>query len=129
MTNTEADHQLPTLGRLARRTLATFVGAVENRAQLFTVEFQEENGRLIRTIILGLAAVFLGMMGLLLVTATIIFLLPEQYRLYAAIGFAVLYLGGATAAALTAKKLVTQAPFPESLNQLKKDSELLQAFK
>jgi uncharacterized membrane protein YqjE len=129
MTTAETERQLPTLGRLARRTLATFVGAVENRAELFTVEFEEENGRLLKMVILGMSAVFLGMMGLLLVTGTIIFLVPEPDRVYAAIGFSVLYLGGAVAAVLTVKGLVKKAPFTESLNQLKKDSELLDAFK
>jgi uncharacterized membrane protein YqjE len=129
MTNAETERQLPTLGRLARRTLATFVGAVENRAELFTVEFEEENDRLLKMVIIGMSAVFLGMMGLLLVTGTIIFLVPEPDRVYAAIGFSVLYLGGAVAAVLTVKSLVKKAPFTESLNQLKKDSELLDAFK
>jgi uncharacterized membrane protein YqjE len=65
---------------------------------LFTVEFEEENGRLLKMVIFGMSAVFLGMMGLLMVTGTIIFLVPEPYRLYAAIAFSVLYLGGAAAA-------------------------------
>jgi len=129
MTTAETERQLPTLGRLARRTLATFVGAVENRAELFTVEFEEENDRLLKMVIYAMSAVFLGMMGLLLVTGTIIFLVAEPYRVYAAIVFSVLYLGGAVAAVLTVKSLLKKAPFTESLNQLKKDSELLDAFK
>ena len=129
MTNTETDRQLPTLGRLARRTLATFVGAVENRAELFAVEFEEENDRLLKMVIFAISAVFLGMMGLLLVTGTVIFLVPEPDRVYAAIGFAVIYLGGAVAAVLSIRNLLKKAPFAESLGQLKKDSELLDAFK
>ena len=126
---TDTDYQIPTLGRLARRTLATAVGALENRAELFTVEFEEENDRLLKLVIFAISALFLAMMGLLLVTGTIIFLVAEPYRVYVAIGFAVLYLGGAVAAIVTIKNLLKRAPFGESLNQIKKDAELLSAFK
>jgi len=126
---TDTGYQIPTLGRLARRTLATAVGALENRAELFTVEFEEENDRLLKLVIFAMSALFLTMMGLLLVTGTIIFLVAEPYRVYVAIGFAVLYLGGAVAAIVTIKNLLKRAPFGESLNQIKKDAELLSAFK
>ena len=129
MTSTETDYQLPTLGRLARRTLGTIVGALENRAELFTVEFQEENDRLLTMVILAIGAVMLAMMGILLVTGTIIVLMPERYRVYAAAGFALLYLGGAVAALMTIKGLIKRPPFAESLKQIKKDSELLDTFK
>jgi uncharacterized membrane protein YqjE len=126
---TESDYQLPTLGRLARRTLATCIGAVENRAELFAVEFEEENDRLMRLVLFGIGGMFLGMMAILLVTGMIIFLVSPEYRVYAAVGFAALYTGGAVAAGLTVKKILKQAPFAESLNQIKKDAELLDAFK
>jgi uncharacterized membrane protein YqjE len=126
---TATDHQLPTLGRLAHRTLATCVGALENRAELFVVEFEEENDRLLKMVLCGVGALFLSMMTVLLLTGTIIFLVPEPYRVYAAGGFAALYLIGAVGAGLTIKKLIKKPPFAESLNQIKKDSELLDAFK
>jgi uncharacterized membrane protein YqjE len=126
---TETDHHLPTLGRLARRTVSTFIGAVENRAELFAVEFEEENDRLMRLVMFGIGGMFLAMMVVLLLTGTIIFLVPAEYRIWAAVGFAVLYAGGAAAAGIAVKKLLKQAPFSESLNQIKKDAELLDAFK
>jgi uncharacterized membrane protein YqjE len=129
MTSTDTEYQLPTLGRLARRTLGTVVGALQNRAELFTVEFEEENDRVLKMVVLGLTAVFLLEMAVLLLTGTIIFLVPEQYRVYAAGGFAALYLIGAVAAGLTIKKLVKKQPFSESLKQLKKDAELLDTIK
>ena len=128
-TTTDTDYQLPTLGRLARRTVATVAGALQNRAELFTVEFEEENDRLLKMVIFAMSGIFLAMMGLLLVTGTIIFLVPEQYRVYVAGGFAVLYLGGAVASVLTIKSLVKKTPFAESLKQIKKDAELLDSFK
>jgi len=46
-----ADEQIPTLGRLARRTTATFLGALQNRAELLAVEFEEENDRVLRLVV------------------------------------------------------------------------------
>jgi uncharacterized membrane protein YqjE len=126
---TETDQQLPTLGRLARRTVATVIGAAENRAELFAVEFEEEYDRLMKMVMFGIGGLFLAMMTVLLVTGTIIFLVPADYRIYAAAAFAALYLVGAVAAGLAVKKLIKQTPFSESLNQIKKDSEFLDAFK
>lgn len=126
---TTAEDQIPTLGRLARRTAATCLGALQNRAELFAVEFEEENDRLIKLVLFGVGAIFLAMMTLLLVTGMIIFLVPEDYRVYAALGFAVLYSGGTVAAGLAIKNLLKHAPFAESLDQIKKDAELLDAFK
>ncbi len=126
---TETDQSLPTLGRLAQRTLATFAGALRNRAELFTVEFEEENDRILKLVLIGAGGCFLGMMAVMLLTAIIIFLVPEAQRVWAALVFAVLYLAGAVAAVFTVKKLVKQTPFSESLNQIKKDAQLLDAFK
>jgi uncharacterized membrane protein YqjE len=127
MTSTEA--QLPTLGRLARRTFSTVLGALENRAELFALEFEEENNRLLKVVMLGVGGLFLAMMTVLLVTALIIFLVPEDYRRWAALGFAVLYGGGAAGCIFGLKALLKKTPFSESLNQIKKDSELLDALK
>ena len=124
-----AEEQIPTLGRLARRTAATCLGALQNRAELFAVEFEEENDRLLKLILFGVSAMFFAMMTILLVTGMIIFLVPEDYRVYAALGFAVLYLIGTVGTALVIKSLLKQAPFAESLNQIKKDADLLDAFK
>jgi len=124
-----AEEQIPTLGRLARRTAATCLGALENRAELFVVEFQEENDRLLKLVLCGVGALFLAMMTVLLVTGIIIFVVPENSRVYAALGFAVLYFLGAVASVLAIKGLLKHAPFAESLNQIKKDSELLDTFK
>lgn len=129
MTSTETDYQLPTLGRLARRTAATIMGALQNRAELFVCEFEEENDRLLKMLLFGVGALFFLGMGILLLTGTIIFLVPEQYRVYAAGGFTLLYLIGGAAAGLTVKKLVKKPPFAESMKQFKKDAELLDTFK
>jgi len=124
-----ADQQAPTLGRLARRTVATCLGAFQNRAELFAVEFEEENDRLLRLVIFGVTALFLGFMTLMLLTATIIFSFPQADRIYAALGFGVLYLAGTVGVVFTIKGLLKKVPFAESLNQIKKDAELLDALR
>jgi len=129
MTSTDTDYQLPTLGRLARRTAATIVGALQNRAELFVVEFEEENDRVLKMVMFGVGSLFFLGMAILLLTGTIIFLVPEQYRVYVAGGFSALYLIGGIAAAMTVKSLVKKTPFAESMKQFKKDAELLDTFK
>jgi uncharacterized membrane protein YqjE len=129
MTSTDTDYQLPTLGRLAHRTASTLVGALQNRAELFVVEFEEANDRVLKMVLFGVGALFFLGMGMLLLTGTIIFLVPEPYRVYAAGGFTLLYLGGGVAAVLTFKSLIKKATFTESLNQFKKEAEILDAFK
>jgi uncharacterized membrane protein YqjE len=123
------DEQIPTLGRLARRTATTCLGALQNRAELLAVEFEEENDRMLKLVLFGVGGLFLAMLTVLLITATIIFLVPESYRIYTALGFAGLYLAGTIGAVFRLKGLLKRTPFGESLNQLKKDTELLDAFK
>lgn len=124
-----AENDIPTLGRLARRTSATILGALQNRAELLAVEFEEENDRMLKLVLFGVSALFFAMLTILLITATIIFLVPEEYRVYATLGFAVLYLLGTVGAIFVLKGLLKRTPFSESLDQFKKDAELLDALK
>jgi uncharacterized membrane protein YqjE len=75
------------------------------------------------------AVVFFGVLGVLLLTGFIILLFQEQYRLWAAGGFAVLYLAGAGVALATLKKNLHRQPFDESVEQLKKDVQWLDSLK
>src|SRR5579871_204226 len=115
-----AEDQIPTLGRLARRTTATILGALQNRAELLAVEFEEENDRMLKLVLFGVSALFFAMLTILLITATIIFLVSEEYRVYAALGFAVLYLLVTIGAVLVLKGLLKRTPFADSLDQFKK---------
>jgi len=65
------------LGTLASRIGKTTLGALENRGELLAVEWQQEKARLTQLLILSIGLMFLGMLGALLLTATIIFLFPE----------------------------------------------------
>ena len=124
----ENDNDRPGLGTLGRRLAKTALGALENRGELLMVEWQQEKERLLELLICAFGLMFLGMMGLLLLSATIIFLFAEQYRLFVAGGFTVLYLGGAGFLFFSLKSLLKREPFEETLGQFKKDRALLDAF-
>ena len=113
------------LGTLASRIGRTTLGALTNRSELLAVEWQQEKTRLTQLLILSVGVVFLGMMGALLLTATIIYLFHEEYRLYVAAAFTILYLGGAGFVFFKLKALVNEEPFSETLKQLRKDRSLL----
>jgi uncharacterized membrane protein YqjE len=57
----------------ARKAFADGLEAVQNRVELFGVELREEKWRFVETVVLVLAAFFLAMMAILLLSATILF--------------------------------------------------------
>ena len=116
------------LGTLASRIGKTTLGALENRGELLAVEWQQEKARLTQLLILSIGLMFLGMLGALLLTATIIYLFHEEYRLYVAAGFTILYLGGAGFVFFKLRALTNEEPFSETLKQLRKDRSLLDVF-
>ena len=115
---------IPLLRKMAR----TGLGALQNRGELLLLELEEEKQRLIATAVWTGALLFLAFMGVMLLTATVIFLFPEAYRLWAAAGFAVLYLGGAAASFFIIKSLLKHVPFAESIEQVRKDGEWLESL-
>ena len=98
---------------------------LQNRADLLAVELQEEKYRLVEVLILVGIALALGMMALFVFTGVIIFAVPEAYRLWVACGLGVFYLLGIFALWSRIKKLLQNQPFPETIDQIKKDWECL----
>ena len=114
------------LGSL-RRFADTGLSALQNRLELFAIELREEKARFIELFFWASAALFLGMLAVISFTAAVLLLCPTGARPWVAIGFVVLYGGGALAAALSMrKKLAGRAPaFAETVAQLQKDRDLL----
>lgn len=110
------------LGRIGR----TGVGLLRNRAELLSVEWQEEKGRLIQLLIWSLALLFLAVMALVLITATVVILTPEEYRAWVLGGFSLLYLLAAVGGFIKLKSLVKKEPFSETVDQLRKDAVWLE---
>ncbi len=110
-----------TLGRLAR----TGAGALRLRAELFAVEWQEERVRMAEVMLLGLGVALLGLLGLMLLTAIIIFLFPPSWRLYVMGAFALLYWVAAAGVWVGVRSRLGRAPFEETIEQTRKDAECL----
>ena len=116
-------HATPGFFRLVRQFAATGLGMLQNRGELFAVEWQEERARIAELMWRVLGFAFLAMMGLLLLTATIILLFPPQWRIYVTAALALLYFLCALAVWFSVRSLLRQDPFAESIRQVKKDRE------
>ena len=102
----------------------TLLSAASNRLELFTVELQEEKCRVIELLILAAAAVICGLMSLLMVTTTVIYLLPARYRWIALVALCIVYLiGTAIAWSAVKKRLNGPKPFSVTVEELKRDRE------
>ena len=129
MIDLEANGHGPGIGRLVQRVTSTTVGALHNRLELLLIELQEEKGRLIEAVIVGFGLLFAVLLFLATLTATVVFLFPAEYRIYALAGFTVLYLAGLIAGVFTLKGLFKHKPFAESIRQVKKDAEWIESLK
>lgn len=116
---------------IARRLLRTGVSALGNRAELFSIELQEEKARLLEVLFWALMSVFLAVIGIVVLTGTIIFLFREEWRIYAAAAFGFLYLAGAVGALFSVKSMLKNGspPFSETIAQVKKDRACLESLK
>jgi uncharacterized membrane protein YqjE len=119
----------PGLMALLNRLARTGVEVLRNRGELIAIEIQEEKARWAEVLFLAGIMVFAGFLGLVLLTLIIIYLFPADLRLYAALGFVVVYFAAAIWAALALKSALQRAPFDESLRQLKKDRQWLESLK
>ena len=122
------EHHSPGLFDSARRLLDYALGAFYNRVELLAVEFKEEKTNVVELFICVAATLFFAMMTVIVLTATVILLFREEWRIYAAGGFCLIYLIGAIWSFLRLKSRLRQSglPFSESINELKKDREWLQ---
>ena len=100
---------------------------LQNRVELFAVDLEEQKVRLTRLLVLVAVAVFFANTALLVITATIIFMVSEAARVPVMIGLSVLYLLAALAAFLVLRKELKDAPppFEGTVNEIKKDRQWL----
>jgi uncharacterized membrane protein YqjE len=75
-----------------KRLLLTIVGIVRNRIELFAVELQEERLRLLNAVLLAAVVVVFGLLTLVMLTFTLLYLAGEEHRLAAAAAMTVVYL-------------------------------------
>ncbi len=115
--------------RVAHLLLRTF----HVRVELFGLELQEEALRLAKALTVLFAFLFLAAAGVLLASLTLVFAVWDDPhgRLVALGALSGLYLLGALGMGLLARCLLKSArtPFSETLHELKKDQEWMQASK
>jgi uncharacterized membrane protein YqjE len=123
------NHDTPGLATLVGRVCHVALKGVQTRVELLAVEWQEERLRLMDLIVYAIGLLLCGMLGVLFLTVTIIFLFPASARLYVTAGLAVLYLLAAIGAGLRLRGVLNRQPFAESIDQFRKDRLWLESLK
>lgn len=117
----------PGLFASLRGFAATSVALVRTRLELLRIEAREEVGRLTGLVVWGIAAVLLGVAGLVFLAVFITVLLWDSQRLLALGIFAALFLVAGAFASATAVRLARQKSqlFAASLAELRHDEDAL----
>jgi uncharacterized membrane protein YqjE len=97
--------------------------------ELMAVEWQEERLRLADLVVQVIVLVVLSAMGLLLLTAAMIFAFPRELRIYVTVGLGVLYLVGAAITSFRLRAGLHRTPFSETIKQVKGDRLWLESLK
>ena len=82
---------------------------------------------MLEMLIWTVVGLFFALLGTGLLTAFVIFLFPENLRIYAVAGFALLYLAAAILVWTNLKGLLQHEPFAESIAQVRKDAECFES--
>jgi uncharacterized membrane protein YqjE len=100
---------------------------LRSRIELVTLELEEQRIHLTRIVLLGAVALFLFMLGMVMVSVLVVAWFWDTHRLLAIAGTAAVYLGGAAGLALAAKRAAATKPkmFGSTIAELTKDREQL----
>lgn len=106
---------------------ATCVALLRTRLELLKVEAQEEVGRIASLLLWGIAAVLLGVAGLVFLAVFVTVLLWDSHRLLALGIFAALFIAATLVAVNIALKLARRGSqlFSASLAELRRDADAL----
>ena len=112
-----------------RRLGETLLTTLRNRLELFGVELQEEQAWLLSTLIWAAAAIFLGVITVVLAIISIVWLTPEPARPWVLIGLTVLFgFLSANAIASLRRQISAKPPaFEATTTELKKDIQWIQS--
>lgn len=104
---------------------ATFLAVLQNRIDLVAIEASEEKFRIVEALFLGVAFFFLALLGMLVVTMAVLFLVDPSWRPYVLALFALIYLGSAAAVMVALNNRVKNwpTPFSATIEEFKKDLE------
>jgi uncharacterized membrane protein YqjE len=107
-----------------RHVLGTTVAVFQSRIELLTVELKELKGRAVALLFWAAALLFLGFLTFVAIMATVVFAFWEQ-ALPVLAGFSAFFVVLAIASFSFAKAKLSQIPFKETVDQLKKDRHLV----
>ena len=111
-----------------RRLAATLIEIVQTRLEIVATELEEERARLRDVVVYGLLTLFFAGFGFLLVTAYVLILFWDTYRLSVVGAFALFYCGAASITGFVLWRRIrtrprlfsaTLAEFARDRNQLK----------
>ncbi len=122
------DEQNDTGGGLTgsiKRLLESGSGFLSSKFELVSIELQEEKRRILELLVLAAFAMLFAVLALMVVSFTIIILVPDQYRANVLIIMSLLYI---TVSALLFMRLQRKANlatkiFETTAEELKKDTE------
>jgi uncharacterized membrane protein YqjE len=119
-------------GTTGRSLPALLLEVFRSRLELWSLELHEHLLGLFLLVLLGLACVFLVLLGVTILTVAVVFLAWSQptTRFVGLLLFGFLYGLGGMALAFWArriwKRLLSQAPFPQFIEELEKDRKWLE---
>lgn len=125
MTQNDRTTPPPSLRHLADALLGIF----QSRLELIGIELTEEKERLVGVAFLGLAAMLFGVLALVSLTALMIVVFWDTYRLPAISGIVIVYCLLAGWCATRARDILREAPIPfeATLTEFEKDRNALRA--
>ena len=112
-----------------RRLAGALLEIVQSRIELIGIELTEEKERLMGVAFLGLAAMLFGVLALVSLTALVIVIFWDTYRLQAMTGIFAVYLVLAGWCAVRARNILRDAPMPfeATLAEFEKDRDALRS--
>jgi len=114
-----------------RRICDSGLALAQNRAELFSLELEEQKGRLLRTFLLAGSLVFLANLAVLMVALTIIVAVGENARVSVLIGLSAFFSVAAVVTGLLLRREVRSAPppFEQTVAELQQDRDWLTSGK
>jgi uncharacterized membrane protein YqjE len=108
-----------------RRIAETLFRTLQNRVELFALEFEEEKHWMVATMLWAGAAMFFCGLAAVFVAVTVVWVAPEAARPWWLAGFSILFLFLAVSAVAGFRRVLREKPpaFSETLSELKKDIE------
>lgn len=115
------------LGASLRRLGTRSLGVLTNRLELFLLELREEQGRVLRLLLLAVAIGVLSLLTLILISLALVVLFWNTARMPVLLGMIGLYVLAAGLAAWRMNRLLkSRTAFSATLEELKKDCQWLE---